>query len=102
MVNADAVYRLDYDAVVASHADSGADVTMVTTRRPIDEASRYGVVEVDGDRVTVRGAVVDTRARIGPDARVGADPADPALVGMGARVATGAVVPAGGRVDSSE
>jgi len=102
VVSADAVYRLDYDAVVASHPDSGADVTMVTTRRPIDEAGRYGVVEVDGDRVTVRGAVVDTRARIGPDARVGADPADPALVGTGARVATGAVVPAGGRVDSSE
>jgi glucose-1-phosphate adenylyltransferase len=266
VVSADAVYRLDYDTVVASHADSGADVTMVTTRRPIDEASRYGVIEVDGDRVTgyaykpdepasdivatevfvfrpqpvldllgelaskddgpgdlgdgllpalvsggvagahlldgywrdvgtvpaylsahrelvgedpairlddpawpmltadvrhgaarvdrgaevvdallapgstvrgrversvlspdvvvlrgaevvdsvilqgvvvepgarVRGAVVDARARIGADARVGADPADPALVGMGVRVATSAVVPAGGRVDSSD
>jgi glucose-1-phosphate adenylyltransferase len=49
VVSADAVYRLDYAEVVAAHADSGADVTMVTTRRPIEEASRYGVVEVGGD-----------------------------------------------------
>jgi glucose-1-phosphate adenylyltransferase len=52
VVSADAVYRLDYDEVVRAHAESGADVTMVTTRRPIEEAGRYGVVRVDGGRIT--------------------------------------------------
>lgn len=46
VVSADAVYRLDYGALVGAHADSGADLTMVTTRRPIEEAGRYGVVRV--------------------------------------------------------
>src|SRR5919202_2832256 len=53
VVSADAVYRLDYLDVVRAHADSGADVTMVTTRRPIEEAGRYGVVRAgDGGRIT--------------------------------------------------
>ncbi|MGC9667737.1 glucose-1-phosphate adenylyltransferase family protein [Planosporangium sp. 12N6] len=52
VVSADAVYRLDYDEVVRAHAASGADVTMVTTRRPIGEAGRYGVVRTDGGRIT--------------------------------------------------
>ncbi|GAA0240077.1 glucose-1-phosphate adenylyltransferase family protein [Cryptosporangium japonicum] len=53
VVSADAVYALDYDTVVAAHAEGGGDVTMVTTRRPIEEAGRYGVVETgDGNRIT--------------------------------------------------
>lgn len=54
VVSADAVYQLDYDRVVREHAESGAELTMVTTRRPKDEASRYGVVGVADD-----GRVVD-------------------------------------------
>jgi len=53
VVSADAVYRLDYDAVIDAHMDSGAIVTMVTTKVPREDASRYGVVQVDDDgRVT--------------------------------------------------
>ncbi|HLL69650.1 MAG TPA: sugar phosphate nucleotidyltransferase [Micromonosporaceae bacterium] len=53
VVSADAVYQLDYAEVAAAHLASGALVTMVTTRRPIDEASRYGVVVTDPDgRIT--------------------------------------------------
>lgn len=52
VVSADAVYRLDYTDVVRAHAESGADVTMVTTRRPIEEAARYGVVRADGGWIT--------------------------------------------------
>jgi glucose-1-phosphate adenylyltransferase len=52
VVSADAVYRLDYLAVAQAHADSGAAVTMVTTRVPSEHARRYGVVQVDGERVT--------------------------------------------------
>ena len=52
VVSADAVYKLDYRAVVDAHLDSGAEVTMVTTEVAADDASRYGIVQVDGDRVT--------------------------------------------------
>ena len=49
VLSADHVYKLDYADVVADLLDSGAAVTMVTTTVPKEDASRYGVVEVDGD-----------------------------------------------------
>ena len=52
VVSADAVYALDYEEVVRDHLASDADVTMVTTKVEPDDASRYGVVLVDGGRVT--------------------------------------------------
>jgi glucose-1-phosphate adenylyltransferase len=53
VVSADAVYKLDYDAVVAAHLDaSGAAVTMVTTEVAPQDADRYGVVQVSGGKVT--------------------------------------------------
>ena len=51
VVSADAVYKLDYRAVVDAHLQHGGEVTMVTTEVDPEEASRYGIVEVDGDRV---------------------------------------------------
>jgi glucose-1-phosphate adenylyltransferase len=53
VLSADAVYRLDYRAVVDAHLGSGAEVTMVTTEVDPEDAGRYGVVSVGGgDRVT--------------------------------------------------
>ncbi len=52
VVSADAVYRLDYSDVVRGHLDAGATVTMVTTRVDPDDADRYGVVQVEGGRIT--------------------------------------------------
>ena len=53
VLSADHVYKLDYGAVIARHLERDADVTLVTTRVPREEASRFGVVEVgDGDRVS--------------------------------------------------
>ena len=53
VVSADAVYRLDYEALVQEHRASDAAVTMVTTEVDPEDAGRYGVVQVDGDgRVT--------------------------------------------------
>jgi glucose-1-phosphate adenylyltransferase len=52
VASADAVYALDYEEVVRGHLASGDAVTMVTTRVDPADASRYGVVEVDGGRVT--------------------------------------------------
>jgi glucose-1-phosphate adenylyltransferase len=51
VVSADAVYRLDYDAVAQDHLASGAAATLVTTRVPPDDAARYGVVRAEGGRV---------------------------------------------------
>src|SRR3954469_11086644 len=52
VVSSDAVYKLDYREVVDAHLGSGAEVTMVTTEVDADDASRYGIVEVDGERGT--------------------------------------------------
>ena len=52
VVSADAVYAMDYGALVEEHAEHGAVVTMVTTEVDPDDAGRYGVVEVDDGKVT--------------------------------------------------
>jgi len=52
VVSSDAVYKLDYREVVEAHLGSGAEVTMVTTEVEPDDAPRYGIVQVDGERVT--------------------------------------------------
>ena len=49
VLSADHVYKLDYADVVAHQLESGAAVTMVTTKVAKEEASRYGVVQVDRD-----------------------------------------------------
>lgn len=51
VLSADAVYALDYEAVVREHLASGASVTLVTTRVEADDAGRYGVVLVENGRV---------------------------------------------------
>jgi glucose-1-phosphate adenylyltransferase len=51
VVSADAVYKLDYDALVDEHLETGADVTMVTTEVEPEDAGRYGVVQAGGGRV---------------------------------------------------
>jgi glucose-1-phosphate adenylyltransferase len=52
VVSSDAVYKLDYREVVEGHLGSGAEVTMVTTEVAEDDAARYGIVRVDGEKVT--------------------------------------------------
>ena len=53
VVSADAVCRLDYEALVRDHLSSFAEVTMVTTRVDPRDAGRYGVVEVSDDGVVI-------------------------------------------------
>jgi glucose-1-phosphate adenylyltransferase len=48
-LSADHVYRLDFRDVLDRHRETGAALTMVTTRVPLAEASRFGVVEVDAE-----------------------------------------------------
>ena len=51
VLSADAVYALDYEEVVREHLASDALVTMVTARVEAEDASRYGVVQVEDGRV---------------------------------------------------
>ncbi len=51
VLSADHVYTLDLRDVVDAHLDREASVTIVTTEVAVDEASRHGVVEVDGSSV---------------------------------------------------
>jgi len=52
VVSSDAVYKLDYRAVAEGHLGSGAEVTMVTTEVDADDAPRYGIAQVEGEKVT--------------------------------------------------
>jgi glucose-1-phosphate adenylyltransferase len=52
VASADAVYRLDYQRVVAEHVESGATATMVTMEVEGGDAGRYGVVQVADGQVT--------------------------------------------------
>jgi glucose-1-phosphate adenylyltransferase len=52
VVSADAVYRLDYDALVREHREAGAVATFATTEVDPQDAGRYGVVQVRDGRVT--------------------------------------------------
>jgi glucose-1-phosphate adenylyltransferase len=49
VLSADHVYKLNYADVIADQLESGAAVTMVTTNVAMEDASRYGVVQVDRD-----------------------------------------------------
>jgi glucose-1-phosphate adenylyltransferase len=49
VLSADAVYKLDYQAVVDEHRERGADLTLVTTEVPVEEAGRFGTVDVEAD-----------------------------------------------------
>ena len=51
VVSADAVYTLDYGALMREHLDAGADATVVTTEVEPDDAARYGVVRTSAGEV---------------------------------------------------
>ena len=47
ILSGDHIYTMDYDALVAFHIDHQADVTVATIRVPIEEASRFGILEMN-------------------------------------------------------
>lgn len=47
VLSADHIYKLDYNDVIDQHLKTGAEVTLVTTEVPIDQASNHGTVEVN-------------------------------------------------------
>ena len=52
VVSADAVYKLDYGALVEEHCETGKAATMVTTTVDPEDAGRYGVVQTKDGMVT--------------------------------------------------
>lgn len=48
VLSADHVYKLDFRDVIDRHREARAALTLVTTRVPLAEASRFGTVKVDG------------------------------------------------------
>ncbi len=53
ILSGDHIYEMDYDVMLQFHREKKADVTVCTIRVPMDEASRYGIVDVD-DHYRVR------------------------------------------------
>jgi glucose-1-phosphate adenylyltransferase len=51
VISADAIYKLDYGALVEEHCEAGKTVTMVTTTVDPEDAGRYGVVQAKGGKV---------------------------------------------------
>jgi glucose-1-phosphate adenylyltransferase len=49
----DHIYQMDYAALIDFHRQKEADITCCTIRVPLDEASRFGILETDDDyRIT--------------------------------------------------
>jgi glucose-1-phosphate adenylyltransferase len=47
VLSSDHVYKLDYGEVIEGHVAARADVTLVTTEMPLEEAGRFGVADVE-------------------------------------------------------
>lgn len=47
ILSGDHIYAMNYDALIAFHNDHQADLTIATIRVPLEEASRFGILQVD-------------------------------------------------------
>jgi glucose-1-phosphate adenylyltransferase len=47
ILSGDHIYEMDYDVLIQYHRDKNADATLCVITVPLDEASRYGIVDVD-------------------------------------------------------
>ncbi len=49
ILSGDHIYEMDYDVLIQYHRDKKAAATICTITVPLDEASRYGIVDVNDD-----------------------------------------------------
>lgn len=49
ILSGDHIYQMDYDMLIEYHREKGADATICTIRVPMDEASRFGILDVEED-----------------------------------------------------
>ena len=53
VLSGDHIYKMDYSKMLAAHKKTGADATIVVLRVPMEEASRFGIMNTDEDmRIT--------------------------------------------------
>lgn len=53
ILSGDHIYEMDYDLLIQFHREKQADVTVCTIQVPLDEANRFGILDVDEEyRVT--------------------------------------------------
>ena len=48
VLSGDHIYKMNYQKMVQFHRDSGADLTIAALETPLADASRFGILEVDG------------------------------------------------------
>ena len=49
ILSGDHIYEMDYDVLLQFHKERGADATVCTIKVPLDEASRFGILDVNSD-----------------------------------------------------
>lgn len=49
VLSGDHIYTMDYDAMISFHIDHEADLTIGAIRVPMEDASRFGILNVDAD-----------------------------------------------------
>ncbi|MBI4716158.1 MAG: glucose-1-phosphate adenylyltransferase [Nitrospirae bacterium] len=47
VLSGDHIYKMDYSDMLRFHLDKGADATLAVIEIPVEESSRFGIVEVD-------------------------------------------------------
>ncbi len=53
ILSGDHIYKMDYRKMLKRHIESGADATIAVMQVPLDEASRFGIMNTDDDDVIV-------------------------------------------------
>ena len=49
ILSGDHIYEMDYDVLLQFHRERNADATVCTIKVPLDEANRFGILDVDDD-----------------------------------------------------
>jgi glucose-1-phosphate adenylyltransferase len=50
IVSGDHIYKMNYHEMIACHYEHRADITLASIQAPIEEASRFGVLEINEDQ----------------------------------------------------
>ncbi len=53
VLSGDHIYKMDYNAMISYHEEKGADVTIAVIKVPLEEASRFGILNTDEDMKVV-------------------------------------------------
>lgn len=54
IISGDHLYKMNYNAMLNAHKESGAELTVSVIEVPMDEASRFGIITADDDGKIIR------------------------------------------------